>query len=49
MTTEEPSEEHAYRVQERLGILCGAEKPTVEQLEIANREADEAVSALSLT
>lgn len=38
--------EFAYRVQERLGILCGTDDPTVEQLELATREADEACEKL---
>lgn len=46
ITEEELDIEHAYRVSERLGILCGAGEPTPEQLEIAEREADEAIERL---
>jgi hypothetical protein len=31
--------EYNYRVQERLGILCGGRQPTREQLRIAHSEA----------
>ncbi len=34
--------EYRYRVSERLGILCGADEPTLEQLRIARREAEKA-------
>lgn len=30
-----------YRKWERLGILCGSDEPTAEQVEIAQREADQ--------
>jgi hypothetical protein len=40
-TPEEIEAEQRYRIEERLGIMCGAEVPTDEQLEIAVREADE--------
>lgn len=39
MTTHELQAEIQYRIEERLGILCGIETPTLEQLEIANEEA----------
>lgn len=32
--------EKQYRIQERLGIMCGADKPTNKQTEIARQEAD---------
>lgn len=41
MTTDELQEEVQYRIEERLGILCGADDPTPEQLKIANDEADQ--------
>jgi hypothetical protein len=40
-TKSELEAEHRYRVQERLGILCGSAEPTPEQLAIATMEADE--------
>jgi hypothetical protein len=39
-------EEWDYRYQERLGILCGQDRPTEAQEQIASREANEAVAAL---
>lgn len=41
MTTDELQEEVQYRIEERLGILCGAETPTPDQLKLANDEADQ--------
>ena len=41
MTPEEIQSEKLYHIEERLGILCGADVPTDEQLEIAVREANE--------
>jgi hypothetical protein len=41
ITPEEIEAERRYRMEERLGILCGADVPTDEQLEIAVREANE--------
>jgi hypothetical protein len=41
MTPEELAVERSYRVQERLGIMCGSGEPTMEQIEIAEREAEE--------
>ena len=41
MTTEELKAERSYRIQERLGIMCGSGEPAIEQIEIAEREADE--------
>lgn len=40
-TEEEIEAERRYRIEERLGIMCGDGVPTDEQLEIAVREADE--------
>jgi hypothetical protein len=40
-TSEEIEAERRYRIEERLGILCGTEAPTDEQLAIAIKEADE--------
>lgn len=34
-------DEWKYRVEERLGILCGTDKPADEQLLLAQREADQ--------
>ena len=42
--TPPPDPEWHYRYTERLGILCGSSEPTPEQIEIAKREADEAVN-----
>ena len=39
-TVEEIEAERRYRIEERLGIVCGAEAPTDEQLELAIAEAD---------
>lgn len=41
ITIEDIQAEKLYRIEERLGILCGAEVPTDEQMEIAVREANE--------
>lgn len=41
MSLKELYEEHEYRISERLGILCEDRQPTAEQMEIAQREADE--------
>jgi hypothetical protein len=41
MTDEELKIEMDYRIQERLGILCGAAEPTPEQLKLATAEADQ--------
>jgi hypothetical protein len=40
-TLEEIEAERRYRIEERLGILCGADVPTDEQLAISIKEADE--------
>jgi len=40
MTRKQIETEHAYRIQERLGILCGSNEPTPEQLTLATREAE---------
>lgn len=40
-TPEEIEAERRYRIEERLGIMCGAEAPTDEQLEIAVREGND--------
>ncbi len=34
-------DERRYRIEERLGIMCGSDVPTDEQLAIAIKEADE--------
>jgi hypothetical protein len=41
MTTEEIQAEWHYRYQERLGIMCEDQEPTLEQKAIAYREANE--------
>ena len=41
MTIQEIKTEMAYRVQERLGILCGADTPTAAQKRLAEQEANE--------
>jgi hypothetical protein len=41
-------EEREYRRQERLGILCGTDKPTPEQETEAKKEADDAIVTLQL-
>jgi len=46
MTPDEIETEFAYRLQERLGVLCGDQNPTKEQFEIALKEAVEAVTKL---
>jgi len=46
MNAEELKEEHRYRVEERLGILCADAEPTPEQLKIATDEADKAIAEL---
>ena len=46
MTEAELKVEHAYLVQERIGILCADQPPTLEQLRMAKKEADEAVEEL---
>ena len=46
MTREEYDAEWRYRVEERLGILCGAAEPTEAQMDIALREAAQAMDEL---
>jgi hypothetical protein len=41
LTPEEVEAERRYFIEERLGILCGADVPTDDQLDMAIREADE--------
>ena len=38
--------ERRYRVAERLAILCGSALPTPTELDMANKEANEAVQQL---
>ncbi len=40
MSAQEIAQERAYRITERLGILCGKNEPTPEQRAIAKAEAD---------
>lgn len=46
MTTEDLINEWRYRYAERIGMLVGQGEPTIEQKELAGREADEAISQL---
>jgi hypothetical protein len=48
VTAQELADEYRYRVDERLGILCGSATPTKEQMQIAHREAMEAIKKLKL-
>lgn len=41
MSLLELHKEYTYRVSERLGVLCGSDDPTPEQLSIAQFEADQ--------
>lgn len=41
MTQDEINQEMRYRREERLGILCGADTPTPEQIALADKEARE--------
>jgi hypothetical protein len=47
MTEEEYAAEFDYRLDERLGILCGSNPPTREQKAIAYDEASKALMTLS--
>ena len=46
MTSAELQSEHDYRVNERLGILCGSDSPTPQQLDMSTRDADETLETL---
>jgi hypothetical protein len=46
MTQRELDIEWQYRLEERLGIMCGGENPTPEQMQLATVEADIAVMRL---
>jgi hypothetical protein len=46
MTEAEFNEEYRYRLQERLGILCGYSTPNPEAILIARCEAERAVTLL---
>lgn len=39
-TTEQIKAERDYRMQERLGILCGSREPTQDEIDIAFEEAE---------
>lgn len=41
------SPEWQYRYDERIGILCGTNQPTPQQVDLAKREADEAIRKLN--
>ena len=40
MTSKELDSEIQYRLQERLGILCGSEEPTNQQVQIALEDVE---------
>lgn len=46
MTQPDQDAERHYRYQERIGILCGTDKPTEEQERMARGEAEEIVKQL---
>lgn len=46
MTESELTYEWKYRYEERIAILCGTNEPTREQMDIAGKEADEAIEKL---
>lgn len=46
MTQAEQTQEWTYRYTERLGLLCADDKPTPEQVAIAESEADAAIAKL---
>ena len=46
MTPTERHQEFLYRVQERLGLLCGKDQPTPEQIALAEAEARAAVAEI---
>lgn len=46
MTTEDYRKEYAYRLDERLGMICGSNKPTERDLEQARREVAEDMDEL---
>lgn len=46
MNDSELQEEHAYRMEERLAILCGMDTPTAQQVAMAMEEADQAIEQL---
>ena len=48
MSDQELAVEMQYRIQERLGILCGDKEPTAEQIKIAEREAKTSIFQLML-
>ena len=48
-TPTELAQEFEYRKQERLGILCGEDQPTTEQIKIATDEARATVQKLKET
>lgn len=46
MTTQQLESERQYRYEERLGLLCGTDKPNLSQMFMAQQESDEAVEKL---
>lgn len=46
---EEIQREWKYRYTERIGILCDDREPTVQQKQLAGREADEWEAAMAAT
>lgn len=47
LTTEEQQEEWRYRYEERLGILCGLDAPTLAQRKLASDEAHAILNKLT--
>lgn len=48
MTTEEIKIEWQVSKETRLGILCGRNDPTLDQIDIAEKEADAHIESLGL-
>lgn len=46
MTEKELKKEYLYRLEERLGIMCGDVEPTPEQRKLAHMEATEVINKL---
>lgn len=45
-TVTELEKERLYRVDERLGLLCGESRPTLSARYVAEQEAEEAIEVL---
>lgn len=46
MTDDQLRDEHHYRFEERLAILCGTDEPTAQQICLAIEEAETACAKL---